>query len=126
MRLTLQKGIDPQTQETIWLVLDEEYQIVEPIQRYLTYLCGSRSPNTVESYGYDLKAWWAFLDHKHLDWRNVQLSDLEDFAYWLRVGDTANVVSIQPVEAKKSERSINPCNHRYHWLLRIPHCQSDS
>lgn len=107
MRLTLQKGVDPQTQETIWLVLDEEYQIVEPIQRYLTYLCGFRSPNTVESYGYDLKAWWQFLNHKHLDWRNIQLSDLEDFAYWLRVGDTSNVVSIQPVEAKKSERSIN-------------------
>jgi site-specific recombinase XerD len=107
MRLTLQKGIDPQTQEIIWLVLDEEYQIVEPIQRYLTYLCGSRSPNTVESYGYDLKAWWQFLDHKCLDWRNVQLSDLEDFAYWLRVGDTSSVVSILPVEAKKSERSIN-------------------
>ncbi len=88
-------------------MLDEEYQIVEPIQRYLTYLCGSRSPNTVESYGYDLKAWWAFLDHRHLDWRNVQLSDLEDFAYWLRVGDTSSVVSMQPVEAKKSERSIN-------------------
>ncbi len=61
IKLTLQKGIDPLSQETIWLVLDEEYQIVEPnIQRYLTYLCGSRSPNTVESYGYDLKAWWAF------------------------------------------------------------------
>lgn len=107
MRLTLQKGIDPLSQETIWLMLDEEYQIVEPVQRYLTYLCGFRSPNTVESYGYDLKAWWAFLDHKHLDWRNVQLSDLEDFAYWLRVGDTSSVLSIQPVEAKKSERSIN-------------------
>lgn len=107
MKLALQKGIDPQTQETIWLVLDEEYQIVEPIQRYLTYLCGSRSPNTVESYGYDLKAWWQFLDHKHLDWRNVQISDLEDFAYWLRVGNTSYVVSMQAQEAKKSERSIN-------------------
>lgn len=102
MILTLQKGIDPLSQETIWLVLDEEYQIVEPIQRYLTYLCGSRSPNTVESYGYDLKAWWQFRDYKHLDWRNIQLSDLEDFAYWLRVGDTSSVVSMQPVEAKKS------------------------
>jgi len=107
MKLKLQKGIDPQTQGIIWLALDEEYQMVEPIQRYLTYLCGCRSPNTVESYGYDLKAWWEFLDHKHLDWRNVQLSDLEDFAYWLRVGDTSSVMSIQPVEAKKSERSIN-------------------
>ena len=79
MKLTLQKGIDPLLQEVIWLMLDEEYQIVEPIQRYLTYLCGSKSPNTVESYGYDLKAWWQFIDHKCLDWRNVRLSDARRF-----------------------------------------------
>lgn len=107
MKLTLQKGIDPNTKEIIWLMLDEDYQVVEPIQRYLSFLSGSKSPNTVQAYGYDLKAWWEFLHHKHLNWRNIQLSDLEEFAYWLRVGDTFNVVSMQPVEAKMSERSIN-------------------
>jgi site-specific recombinase XerD len=88
-------------------MLNEDYQIVEPIQRYLSYCSGSKSPNTVQSYGYDLKAWWQFLHLKHLDWCQVQLSDLEDFAYWLRVGDTSNVTSMQSVQAKKSERSIN-------------------
>ena len=107
MKLILQKGIDPNTGETIWLMLDENYQVVEPIQRYLSHLSGSRSPNTVEAYGYDLKGWWEFLHHKHLDWRNVQLLDLEDFAYWLRVGDISKVVSMQPAQSKKSERSIN-------------------
>ena len=107
MKLNLQKGIDPHTGEIIWLMLDEDYQVVEPIQRYLSYLSSSKSPNTVEAYGYDLKGWWEFLNHKHLDWRSIQLSDLEDFAYWLRVGDTDQVISMQPVEAKKSERSIN-------------------
>ncbi len=107
MKLTLQKGIDPTTNEIVWLMLDEDYQMVEPIQRYLTYLSSSKSPNSVEAYGYDLKSWWTFLDKKHLDWRNINLKDLEDFAYWLRVGDRSSVVSITPVEAKKSERSIN-------------------
>lgn len=107
MKLTLQKGIDPNTQEIVWLMLDNEnYQVVEPIQRYLTYLSLSKSPNTVEAYAYDLKAWWTFIDKKHLEWRSINLNDLEDFAYWLRVGDT-DVVSIQPVEAKRSEKSIN-------------------
>lgn len=55
MKLTLQKGIDPHTNEIIWLMLDEDYQVVEPIQRYLTCLTTSKSPNTVESYAYDLK-----------------------------------------------------------------------
>lgn len=38
MKLTLQKGIDPTTNEIVWLMLDEDYRLVEPIQRYLTYL----------------------------------------------------------------------------------------
>ncbi len=106
MKITLQKGIDPHTQEIIWLVLDEDYQMIEPIQRYLTYLSLSKSPNTVEAYAYDLKLWWTFLDCKHLDWRNVDLNDIENFSYWLRVGDTS-IVYMQPIEAKRSEKSIN-------------------
>lgn len=107
MKLTLQKGIDPNTEKVVYVILDEDYMVVEPIQRYLTSLIGSKSPNTVESYGYGLKSWWEFLATKNLDWRVVQLSDVEDFAYWLRVGDTSKVVSMQPIEAKRSERSIN-------------------
>lgn len=108
MNLTLQKGTDPNSGVTIWLILDQDYQVVEPIQRFLSYLSGFRSPNTVVAYGYDLKAWWEFLHYKHLDWRNIELPELEDFAYWLRVGDTFNnIVSMQPIEAKRSERSIN-------------------
>jgi integrase/recombinase XerD len=108
MNLTLQKGIDPHTNKIVWLMLDEDYQVVEPIQRYLTSLTTStRSPNTVEAYAYDLRTWWEFLSLKALDWRNINLSDVEDFAYWLRVGDTTKVVSMQPVQAIRSEKTVN-------------------
>jgi integrase/recombinase XerD len=107
MRLTLQKGIDPHTNEIVWVMLDEDYQVVEPIQRYLTYLSTSKSPNTVEAYAYDLKSWWEFLELKSLDWREVQVSDIEDYAYWLRVGDTSKVISMQPVQAIRSEKTVN-------------------
>ncbi len=93
MNLTLQKGIDPHTNEIVWLMLDENYEVVESIQRYLTFLTTSRSPNTVEAYAYDLRSWWKFLSLKALDWRNINLSDVEDFAYWLRVGDTTKGLS---------------------------------
>lgn len=107
MKLVLQKGIDPHTGGRVWVMLDEDYTVVEPIQRYLSYLCGLKSPNTVETYGYGLKAWWEFLSERQLNWRNVELSDLEDFVYWLRVGDTNKIISMQPVKAKRTERSIN-------------------
>lgn len=107
MVLSLQKGVDPNTNQIVWLILDEVYEVVEPIQRYLSFISGTKSPNTVESYGYDLKAWWTFLGEKHLDWRSVQLSDLEDFAYWLRLGGIPRTISLEPVTAHRSERSVN-------------------
>lgn len=107
MKLTLQKGIDPHTNEIIWLMLDEDYQVLEPVQRYLTYLSTSKSPNTVEAYAYDLKFFWEFLELKSLDWRNINLSDLEEFAYWLRIGNTTKFISMQPVQAIRSEKTVN-------------------
>lgn len=107
MKLKLHKGIDPNTMQTVWVMLDDDYQVVEPIQRYLSYLCSLKSPNTVETYGYALKAWWEFLVDKNLAWQHVQLEHLEDFVYWLRVGETSKIVSMQVVQAKRSERSIN-------------------
>ena len=61
MIVMLQKGIDPYTNKTVWVMLDEDYQVVEPIQRYLTSLIAIRSTNTVKAYGTDLKRWWEFL-----------------------------------------------------------------
>lgn len=108
MKLTLQKGIDPITNHTIWLMLDENYQVVAPIQQYLTFLTTTKSPNTVKSYAQDLKYWWEFLAHKCLDWREINVSDMEDFAYWLWVGgDAFKVVPMQSVEAIRSEKTVN-------------------
>ena len=108
IKLSLQRGIDPNTEKVIWIVLDGDYQIVEPIQRYLTFLSTNKSHNTVESYGYDLKAWWEFLNINHLDWRSVQISDLEDFAYWLRVNsNTTKIIPIKPFQAVRTEKTVN-------------------
>ena len=104
--LYLQKGIDPSTNETVWLMLDNDYQIIEPIQRFLTFMTTTKSPNTIKSYGQDLKYWWLFLEKQSLDWREVNVSDLENYAHWLRVGDT-KVTSLQPVEAIRSEKTVN-------------------
>jgi site-specific recombinase XerD len=103
----LQKGIDPDTSSPVWLVLGEEYAPVEPIQRYLNHLVNlERSPNTVESYARYLKVYWEYVTERRLEWRNVSLEDLSEYMHWLRVGDT-NVISMQPVQAVRSERTVN-------------------
>ncbi|MGK7949690.1 MAG: hypothetical protein AB4368_13090 [Xenococcaceae cyanobacterium] len=53
MKLTLQKGTDPITNQIIWLMLDEDYEVVTPIQHYLTFLTTTKSPN-IDLIGHDL------------------------------------------------------------------------
>lgn len=51
--------------------LDDEYLLIEPIQKYLHYLDSpERSPNTIQTYAYNLKLFWEFL-------RNNQLSGVK-------------------------------------------------
>ena len=88
-------------------MLDENYQVVDIIQGFLTHLSISKSPNTVKAYASDLKFWWEFLALKCLDWRTVNISDLAEFAYWLRFGDSIKVVSMQPVQAVRTESTVN-------------------
>ncbi|MDJ0595322.1 MAG: hypothetical protein QNJ72_35970 [Pleurocapsa sp. MO_226.B13] len=48
--MKVQKGKSPAGQ-TVWMVLDDNYLPIEPIQRYLRYLDSKeRSPNTIQGY----------------------------------------------------------------------------
>ena len=107
MTLILRQGLNPHTNRIIWLVLDEDYQVVVLIQRFLTHLSRTNSPNTVKAYASDLKFWWEFLALKCLDWRTVNISDLAEFAYWLRFSDSLKVVSMQPVQAVRTAKTVN-------------------
>jgi site-specific recombinase XerD len=107
MPVILQKGIASDTGKLVWVLLGEDYAPIEPIQRYLNHLVNlERSPNTVQSYVHYLKVYWEWLTNQHIDWRNVSLENLSEFMHWLRVGD-AKVVSMQPVKAIRSEKTVN-------------------
>lgn len=108
MQCCLQKGFAPNTDQVIWLVLDGDYSPILPIQQYLTHLLHvEKSPNTVETYARYLKVYWEWLYKQCLDWRNVNLEDLAEYIHWLRVGDIKNVISLQPVEACRGEKTVN-------------------
>ena len=63
------------------MVLDDDYIPVEPIQKYLHYLDScERSPNTIQTYAYNLKLFWEFLQDNSLDWREVNLEKWR--CYW--------------------------------------------
>lgn len=97
----------PDSNRSSWLVIGDDYLPIEPIQSYLKYLESlERSPNTIQSYAGHLKLYWEFLQFIHLDWRVVTLENLADFIHWLRQPEP-KVVSLQPYQAKRTERTIN-------------------
>ncbi len=104
--MKVQKGKSPKGQ-TVWMVLDDNYFPIEPIQRYLRYLDSlERSPNTIQGYAHNLKLYWEFLRDKHLDWQQITIEQLSEFIHWLRSPNPA-VVSVRPQTAKRSEKTIN-------------------
>ena len=97
----------PNSNRVTWLVLDDNYLSVQPIQSYLRYLESiERSPNTIQAYARHLKLFWEFLTNFAVDWKDISLEKLADFVTWLRRPEP-KVVAIQPQESKRTERTIN-------------------
>lgn len=105
--MKVQKVRIPNSDRVTWVVLGENYLPIQPIREYLRYLENiERSPNTVLAYANHLKLYWEFLQDSLFDWREVTLEKLADFIHWLRSPDP-RVISIQPQESKRSEKTIN-------------------
>ncbi len=97
----------PNNDRVTWLVLDDNYLSVQPIQSYLQYLESIEgSPNTIQAYAGHLKLFWEFLRDSKIDWQDISLEKLADFIHWLR-SPNPTVISIQPQEAKRTERTVN-------------------
>ena len=107
--MKVQKGILLDSKHPVWIVLDDDYLPIEPIQKYLYYLDSvGRSPNTIQVYAYNLKLFWEFLRDSNLDWLEVNLEQLSNFIHCLR-NPNKNILSIEAQVSKRSERTINHC-----------------
>lgn len=83
--MKVQKVGIPDSEQVTWLVLDDNYLPVLPIQSYLRYLESlERSPNTIHAYAGHLKLYWEFWDDLHLNWVEVTLENKADFIHRLR------------------------------------------
>ena len=106
--MIVQKGRIPNSNHQIWLVLDDDYQPIEPIMAYLRYLDNlEKSPNTIRGYAYNLKLYWEFLNSHHLDWSSIKLEQLADFIHWLRNPQPPGVIPLRPQISKRSPKTIN-------------------
>ena len=88
-------------------VIGPDLRPVAAIDEYLAWLTNNeRSPNTVEAYAYDLRAFWAFLAEHGLSWKQVGITELAEFAAWAR-RPASNVVVLVDEAARLSPKTVN-------------------
>ena len=88
-------------------VIGPDLRPVDLVDEYLAWLTDcERSPNTVEAYAYDLRAFWTFLTERELVWDRVGVMELGEFAAWAR-RPAANVVVLAEESARLSARTVN-------------------
>lgn len=109
--ISIQQAIDPQTGEGFHCVFDTVTCLpVEPIQRFLNF-CRKRglAANTVTTYAYRLVDFWRWLELKTLDWQQVGLNEIANFANWYLLGSEIGVISEEARESisKRNPRTVN-------------------
>ena len=93
-----------------WTVLGDDGAVVEPAERFLSFLTDSgRSPNTVKAYAHALRDWFEFLAGRGLDWTAVEVEDVAAFVAWLRLPPVARgaAVAVLPVGEHCAGSTIN-------------------
>lgn len=114
--------------EVTYVVLDNDWSAVEPVEEYLEYLRQEQySPNTVRSYAGGLALWWTLLELRGQDWRHVGVDDLAKFARRLRErGSDPTVLALRPATpapASTVQTAVTAVLsfYRYHAIVgRVP------
>jgi integrase/recombinase XerD len=101
----------PVSRAESWTVLGDDDAVVGPVDRWLAYLTDiGRSPNTVRAYAFDLRDYWVFLACRGLDWREVRLEDIGEYAAWLGLppaGRTGQVAVLPPAGSQVTASTVN-------------------
>lgn len=99
-----------------YLLLDNEFNVIEPVKRYLKFLDNKdMAENTMKNYSYHLKAYFEYLNEIRLSYDEISsegnnpIEILGNFASWLEnptiINDKMSYLS--PPEAQRSNQTIN-------------------
>lgn len=93
----------------LYLLLDEQYEVINPVMRFIKYLDNThKSPNTIKTYCYHLKLFYEFMHQIGIELKDVKFEELANFVGWLRTpSGNINVIELQPKEAKRQETTVN-------------------
>ncbi|CAK6476447.1 Tyrosine recombinase XerC [Peribacillus frigoritolerans] len=109
VEMKVQKVLVEDKQYPLFILLDKNYEVVEPVLRYIKFLDNTgKAPNTIKTYCYHLKLFYEYMDQKEITLGNLNFEELAGFIGWLRnpTGDV-KVINLQPKEAKREETTVN-------------------
>ncbi|EVS54150.1 transposase A transposon Tn554, partial [Staphylococcus aureus M1478] len=63
----------------LYLLLDKEYQLIEPVMKFIKYLDNTgKSPNTIKAYCYHLKLLYEFMEQRGVILNDINFELLAD------------------------------------------------
>lgn len=101
------------TKLTRWHLLDENYQLIKPVERFLRFKQISGSAiGTIKTYAEKLKVFWNYLDLKQLNWQDFEVRHMAEFGYWYLTGGLlldgkAVPLNSNNISARRSEKTVN-------------------
>lgn len=96
-----------------WHLLDENYQIIKPVERFLRFKqLGGCAVGTIKTYAEKLKAFWDYLELKQLDWQDFEVRHMAEFGYWYLTGgllldSPAVPLGSNNILARRNEKTVN-------------------
>lgn len=110
--MKVQKIITPQGYR--YIVLNENYEVIEPLKDYLKYLDRiNKSPNTLKNYAHHLCTYCKYLSLIDLDILDINKTQetnaikiLSGYIYWLQY-DCLETDNIVPISIKRTNNTIN-------------------
>ncbi|HDR4706065.1 tyrosine-type recombinase/integrase [Bacillus sp. S70] len=92
----------------LYILLNKEYQLVEPVMRFVKYLDNTgKSPNTIKTYCYHLKLYYEFMDQREISLNETSFEELANFVGWLRYPTVNKVIEIKLKDAVREETTVN-------------------
>ncbi len=107
--MKVQRIVLPDTNQVRWLVIDDTFLPIKPIQQYLAFLesC-SKSPLTLRTYAHHLKVYWDYLTQLDIAWYKANIDTVSNFILFLKENQfPENIISIEEKISIRSERTIN-------------------
>jgi len=107
--MKVQKVVVEEKSYPLYILLDKNFEVVEPVKRYIKYLDNTgKAPNTIKTYCYLLKLFYEFMSQRGIGLEDLKFEEMSNFVGWLRnpTGEV-KVIDLQSKKAKKEETSVN-------------------